>query len=322
MSDQNTIEIARRNTWDNLKTLDAEQNRKNNLDNLIASKIHKINDIPIDLKQTYTEKISQGKKLWKDKRVIICGLARNCEDKIHNNIEEINELSKHFKDYRIVVLENNSSDNTKDAIDQHIEKNNKIIRIGTDDSEDFSKGLSEDRIIRMSKYRSELQKYIKNKYKDYDYVIILDFDVIVWSIEGVLTSLAWHDFDVMGSVSLQFDVYSNSYTGWTHYDRWAFKFHSWSEEFSIDQSDSMMWFNYWKPPIGAKPIPCLSVFGGLAIYKMEAYLAGEYGHRHSEEIGGETTVEHAQFHYTMMKKGYDRVYINPSQRSIMNIIKY
>jgi hypothetical protein len=65
---------------------------------------------------------------------------------------------------------------------------------------------------------------------------------------------------------------------------------------------------------------CLSVFGGLSIYKMQAYLAGKYASRHSEEIGGETTVEHAEFHYSMRAKGYNKVYINPSQRCIMHII--
>ena len=267
------------------------------------------------------KKIKLGKELWQDKKVIICGLARNCQNKISNNIDMIHELSKYFKDYRIVILENNSTDNTKYEIDKQIKKDSKIIRIGTDDLEDFSKGLEESRIIRMSKYRSEIQEYVKNNYQDYDYTIVLDFDVMIWSIEGVLTSLAWHDFDVMGSVSLSFDAYGGTHDGWTHYDRWAFKFHSWSEELSKDMTDKMMWFNYWKPPIGANPISCLSAFGGLAIYKMEAYLAGKYGSRHPEEIGGDTTVEHAEFHYSMRKKGYDKVYMNPSQRSIMHIIR-
>lgn len=313
--------IANRMKWNDLKTSDNNKVNIFNSEYYINQKIHRINDIPIDLKKNYREKIKLGKELWKDKKVVICGLARTCQNKISNNIDIIHELSKYFKDYRVVILENNSTDNTKHEIEKQINKDPKIIKIGVDDSEDFSSGLEESRIIRMSKYRSEIQEYIKYNYQDYDYAIVLDFDVIIWSIEGVLTSLAWHDFDVMASVSLSFDAYGSSNDGWTHYDRWAFKFHSWSEELSRDMTDNMMWFNYWKPPIGASPISCLSAFGGLAIYKMQAYLAGKYGSRHPEEIGGETTVEHAQFHYSMREKGYDKVYMNPSQRCIMKIIK-
>ena len=125
------------------------------------------------------------------------------------------------------------------------------------------------------------------------------------------------DFDVMGSVSLAYRPEQLSEDGFIHYDRWAFKFHTWHEEFSIAQEMDMRWFTYWKPPIGAKPIKCLSVFGGLAIYKMEAFLSGIYGHKHPEEIGGFNTVEHAQFHYTLHKNKYNKIYLNPSQRCIV-----
>jgi hypothetical protein len=109
----------------------------------------------------------------------------------------------------------------------------------------------------------------------------------------------------MGSVSIKYAPQLNSEDGFIHYDRWAFKFHTWHEEWSIRQEMDMRWFWYWKPPIGAKPVECLSVFGGLAIYKMESYLSGEYGNRHPIELNFINTVEHAQFHYTLHKNGHN-----------------
>jgi len=319
------MEVATLKNWEDLKKISNSSNTKlvdhiksNELDNFIQSQINSVNHIPYDLRKNYYKKIAEGIQLWKDKRVIFCGLARNCESKIDTNMHLINKISNYFKDYKIIIFENNSSDNTKSKINNHAKINSKLIKIGNDDGEEFLSGLEESRIIRMSKYRSKIQEYIKDNYTEYDYVILLDFDIKTWSIEGILTSLAWHDFDVMGSVSLGFGPYSQSYDGWTHYDRWAFKFHSWTEEFSIDQS-ILRWFNLWKPPVGGKPIQCLSVFGGLAIYKMEAYLAGEYGSRHPKELGNITCVEHAQFHYSMNQKGYDKIYLNPSQRSIIYV---
>ena len=273
-----------------------------------------INDIPFDLLDNYNKKIEEGEMMWKEKKVIICGLARNCENRIVKNIDLVNELGKYFKEYKIIIFENNSYDNTRKKIRSYPE----VDLIGNNDGENFSSGYEESRIKRLSKYRSQVQNHIREKYSDYDHVIVLDFDIRIFSIDGILTSLAWNkDFDVMGSVSLKNEPELGSEDGFIHYDRWAFKFHTWQEEWSIRQEMDMRWFWYWKPPIGAKPIECLSVFGGLAIYKMEAFLSGTYGHKHPEEIGGYITSEHNQFHYTLHQNGYNKIFINPSQRCIM-----
>lgn len=272
------------------------------------------NEIPSDLLENYNKKIQQGKILWKEKKVVICGLARNCKNTIDKNIELINRLGQYFKEYKIVIFENNSNDGTRKKISSYEE----VDLIGSNDGEDFSSGYEESRIKRLARYRSEVQNHIRNNHSDYDHVIIIDLDIKLWSIDGILTSLAWDkDFDIMGSVSLAYKPEQLSEDGFIHYDRWAFKFHTWHEEFSIAQEMDMRWFTYWKPPIGAKPIKCLSVFGGLAIYKMEAFLSGIYGHKHPEEIGGFNTVEHAQFHYTLHKNKYNKIYLNPSQRCIV-----
>jgi hypothetical protein len=273
-----------------------------------------INEVPSDLLDNYNKKIEEGKILWKDKKVVICGLARNCESKIDKNIDLINKLGKYFKDYKIVIFENNSDDNTREKISSY----SNIDLIGNNDGEDFSSGYEESRIQRLANYRSQVQSYIKNNYSDYDHVIIIDFDIKLFSIDGILTSLAWDkNFDVMGSVSLVYQPDLVSEDGFVHYDRWAFKFHTWYEEWSISQEMDMRWFWYWKPPIGAKPIECLSVFGGLAIYKINAYLSGYYDYKHPEEISGCVTSEHNQFHYTLHKNGYNKIYINPCQRVII-----
>lgn len=276
--------------------------------------IENLNKIPFDLIDIYKNKIDEGKKLWTDKKVVVCGLARNCECKIDNCMDKIKKLVKYFSEYKIIVFENNSIDNTKEKLNNYSD----IINIGKDDSEDFLSGFSEKRIARLSRYRNSIQDYIKNKYSNYDYVIVIDFDITDWAIDGIMTSLAWDkDFDVMGSFSQVYYPTLQSEDGWVHYDRWAFKFHSWTEEWSENQNTDMTWFWYWKPPIGAKPIPCLSVFGGLAIYKMEAYLSGTYGYKHPHQNQDKITVEHCQFHYSLHKNGYNKIYLNPSQRCII-----
>ena len=48
------------------------------------------NEIPSDLLANYNKKIQEGKILWKEKKVVVCGLARNCENTIDKNIVIIN----------------------------------------------------------------------------------------------------------------------------------------------------------------------------------------------------------------------------------------
>ena len=118
---------------------------------------------------------------------------------LFNSNEKKMAKGKYFKDYKIVIFENNSDDNTREKISSY----SNIDLIGNNDGEDFSSGYEESRIQRLANYRSQVQSYIKNNYSDYDHVIIIDFDIKLFSIDGILTSLAWDkNFDVMGSVSL------------------------------------------------------------------------------------------------------------------------
>lgn len=273
-----------------------------------------VETVPHDLVEQYKQKIETGKEIAKGKKIVFCGLARNCVNKIENNIHQLHELGKNFADYRIIILENNSDDGTKEKLLNCKD----IILIGEDDEENFSQGFDESRIERLSRYRTEVQKYVKRLYSDYDYVLILDFDVQAWSVDGVLTSLSWYDnFDMMGSYSQIYHPQLGSHDGWVNHDRWAFKFHSWTEEFSENQRSDMTWFWYWRPPVGARPIRCLSAFGGLGIYRMQAYLSGKYASRHPFQTTEQITSEHNEFHRSMAEAGYDKIYLNPSQRCVI-----
>lgn len=272
--------------------------------------------IPNDLIENYKYFVTKGTSIASGKRLVVGGLARNCSHKINGNMERIEKLCSHFDSSRVVIFENNSSDGTKEVLKHHL--SDRIYDIGYDDTEEFTGGFLQTRIKRMARYRTDVQSEIRANYSDYDYVLILDFDVIDWSIDGVLTSLAFDgEFDMMGSFSHIYHPSLNSSDGWINHDRWAFKFHSWEEEFSTNQTSDLIWFWYWKPPPGAYPVRCLSSFGGLGIYNMEAYLSGEYGYKHPFQSENETTSEHNEFHRSMSEKGYDRVYLNPSQRCVI-----
>ena len=100
--------------------------------------------------------------------------------------------------------------------------------------------------------------------------------------------LDWYHYDLwalrgVGQPRCYFDTYRNGYGGWGY---------------------------SWLPPVGSNPAIVASAFGGLCIYRTEAYLRGTYA--------GEEDVEHVPFHQSIAKATYQNIYLNPSQRMIMH----
>ena len=273
-------------------------------------------EIPEDLLLEYKSRVELGKSLAKNKKIVFCGLARNCAKQLENNISLLNRLGSYFKDYKIVVYENNSTDNTKKIIQKF-----NIDLIGEDDNESFEKGVSESRIKRMANYRNKCLDWIKDKYSSYDYVLLIDYDINTFSIDGILNSLSYEgdlNFDGIGSVSVYIRVCPHKGTAVNvHYDAWAFKMFSWFEEFSNKElSKNREWFSSWIPPIGGTPVKCISCFGGLMLYKMHSYISGKYDTHLSSVHKNIFCVEHSAFHESLYLNGYKNIYMNPSQKTI------
>ena len=60
-------------------------------------------------------------------KVIICGIVQNVEKKIIYNLENVKKLGKFFTDYRVVIYENNSTDNTKKILSNYLDDKINII---------------------------------------------------------------------------------------------------------------------------------------------------------------------------------------------------
>lgn len=145
---------------------------------------------------------------------------------------------------------------------------------------------TQQRIIDMVFLRSQLQKLVLSSEKT-DYVILIDLDIEGFSYDGILNSLTY-DFDVMASNGL---IYKE---GIRYY------FDSYGSKFNPEKTDEEK--NKILIHRGEKPIKCCSAFGGLAVYKWDAYSNGKYS------VGDWTRYcEHIPFHEKM------KCFINPSQ---------
>ena len=71
--------------------------------------------------------VYQSPDYFKDKNVIICGLARDISNKIPYLEKNLETLTKNFKDHLILTVENDSKDDTRERLKQLKSKYNLIV---------------------------------------------------------------------------------------------------------------------------------------------------------------------------------------------------
>jgi hypothetical protein len=268
--------------------------------------------------ERYKFYLINGKQKASNSKVVFGALTRNSFIKIKKNLEVIDELGKYFKDYKIVIYENDSIDGTKEILKEIAYNNQNIKIIGSDyNRPQFGPVKSIERIKYLSQYRDELKNFICNNYNDYDYVIIFDLDFDQISIDGIFNSFGYlniyNDIDCMAGNSYQI---SNNII--RNYDCWAFKLNDW--EFNSNKIISSYqkypddyWFQFFIVPNGGEIYKVLSAFGGSAIYKMDFYKIGKYSKEPFD------LCDHVLFHKDIWEKtdGNFKLYVNPSQITLM-----
>lgn len=134
-------------------------------------------------------------------KILICGIVKDVEKTIEKSIKKAIKTGKNFQDYRIIVYENNSTDNTKQILqklkhdkliiisenitrDEYLENKKKLEAEYSEDSHFFT------RIELICFARNKLVAEInKPAYDDFPYVVMIDLDSYIWSIPGILDSL-------------------------------------------------------------------------------------------------------------------------------------
>jgi len=206
--------------------------------------------------------------LSQSQKVIICGVVKNVERTIEKNIQHALETGSNFEKFKIVIYENDSTDNTKGILNKYIKnKNIKIIceNISGNNEKENNKiwaytevtGSNHPcRIEHISNARNKLLNEInKPEYDEFTHVIVVDLDSNGWHIPGILDSF---------NISSNWDaVFANSYN---YYDFYALRtsFFPFGPEI-IGES-------FWNLPsykFENELVPVFSAFNGIGIYKKE-----------------------------------------------------
>lgn len=273
--------------------------------------------LPCDQQFTknYRDKINLGQNSFSNKKIVFAGLCRNIGSKINDNITKLLSLAQTCKDYKIVIFENDSIDNTKELLVDWTQKNSNIICIfDSNNRPQYGAVKDKDRIIALSEYRNRVKNYIKEHLSDYDFVIVTDMDFLDFSFDGIYNTFGWFanfpdEVDAIAGNSFEYkDIMESGRNSLWNYDSWAFRYNWWNElpKFSSMNYYSMLWFGFWILPVGLDIIPVNSAFGGMAVYKLSQYIQSEYD---------SFDCEHVTLHYNLKQiiKPKFQLFLNPSQ---------
>ena len=226
---------------------------------------------------------------------MIAGLGRNIEKQIVPAVSAFSEFGGLCKDYAIFVYENDSTDNTVPNMHKAKRLHPKFRFRSEALSDPANRSVRcLQRTTRMAAYREEVQKFVRNNFADWDYVVLYDFDLGDKFSKLGLTTTFGHKFkwDAMLGNSIFHK------RGWAYYDVWALR---WQNSYKPLWSRDVNPIRWWP---GDDPFEVYSAFGGLGVYEMRAFLNGRYNG---------TDCEHVPFHKHMRDNGFGKIFLNPNQ---------
>jgi hypothetical protein len=250
----------------------------------------------------YVKKVQDGAAIAAESGCTLVGIARNAMPVLPNTLSLVSLLKPLFKRFRCYFYENDSEDGTDKVLDRMAELAPWVVvehgKLGGLDS----RGFEPERTERLAFCRNKCLDFVKGT-PGHEWTIVLDLDPAGgFSVEGVLNSLAWLSERPQAAGMASYSLLVRK-DGIAHYDAWAARPTCFWED-RRDKVGGLIWFSSFMPPVGSYPMAMNSAFGGMAVYRTEAFLKGGYS-------GGDC--EHVAHHRRMSEAGY-QMYLNPGSR--------
>ena len=263
-----------------------------------------IDDIwPVDpeYSEYYWGMVKSGREVAAQTSASIVAICRNAAHALPYTLVTLDSLHGLFKSCKCYVFENDSADGSAECLDYFagvrpwFEVKHETLG-GID-----SRGFEPERTERLAYCRNKCLEWVRRN--PATWTIVLDTDPAGgFSIDGVMNSIAQ-----LGSISesgamASYSLYRKP-EGIAHYDAWAARPNWWRDR---RNEIGMTWFSAFLPPVGSPPVAMNSAFGGLCVYRTEAFLSGRYS--------GEDC-EHVPHHRRIKEAGW-QLYLNPGCRYI------
>ena len=226
--------------------------------------------------------------------IIICGVVKNVQSYIQHNITLARELGKKCDSYKVIIYENNSTDNTKDILNTYInDADCKIIMENIDDNTikqhskiwAYTKITGSDhpcRIEQISNARNKLIDEIqKDDYLQYDIVVMVDLDSHNWDVNSVMESIK------IVQQSTNTILYANSTD---YYDYYALRSSQHTQTlFGPEIIGEKFWNTYKKVTLDSSNtntelVPVYSAFNGIGVMHKEIFKKYKYDYIVNNEV--------------------------------------
>jgi hypothetical protein len=262
--------------------------------------------------QEHARRVAEGRVRQSLASVAFVGLARNCDGPLYANLHRVVEEAGRWASWRLHIETNDNTDRTEEVLEAFAsEFPQASYRTQALNRQQFAAEFAGPRTVALAEYRTACQEWVREHAADCDYVAVLDFDAWGgWIPDSIASGIGWllelPGAYGMASVSLmQVDAGSQG-RHWVHYDAWALRLNSYWDDYTAGQGG---WKHSWIPAIGSPPVNVCSAFGGLCIYRREAFLKGRYD-------GADC--EHVTFHQSVAEATGQHLFLNPGQRMLMH----
>lgn len=255
---------------------------------------------PAEFRAQYEHYLEVGLARMRERRVVLCGLARDVAPVLPVTIARMERLGQMFADYRVVIYENDSADNSREMLFAWSHRNPRVtVRSERRGAPVNPNARCLKRSTRMAYYRNSYREYIAEHFADFDHTIVVDTDLVGgWSYDGVANSFGHDNWDFIGSNGIIYRATRRDPNLPVQFDAWAFRLDRSLTPLSTAEVNSMYWHR------GAPLVPVTSCFGGLGIYPQRAMIECRYD---------DWDIEHVPLHRDMAERGMDRMFLNPSQ---------
>ncbi len=254
----------------------------------------------LEWRSDYRQLLTLGQSRMRQSTAVICGLARDVAEVLPVTIARIARIGECFGDYRVVIYENDSRDDTRPLLLAWARHNHRVHLIAEtigDPVNPCARCLQ--RATRMANYRNRYLDVLRSEFASFDYALVLDTDLKGgWSYDGIANTIGHDGWDFVGSNGIIFKRLGRDLNVPIQYDAWAFR---WDADFSALPTGSVNDLQWQR---GQPLVPVTSCFGGLGVYRMPALLSARYSGWDSE---------HIPLHQLMRNNGFHRMFINPSQ---------
>lgn len=255
-----------------------------------------------------------------DRTIIICGIVRNAERGLKRNIPEIKRLCQMSKGYKVFVYENDSTDMTKKLLKEWHDSDPANVFVSLNDTSaqptipsvsdvpSINPFYSQKRIDKMAKLRNAYMQFVDDMGWSADYFVVVDLDVARISADNIMSSFVREDWDAVTA----FGYSTSPKLKRRYHDTYALtelgdEENPQTEEKIIKNSKKYANLNNDSPWVRV-----FSAFGGLAIYRFESIKGVRYEALKNNDPRVQVKCEHYSIYYQMKRRGFDRVYINPS----------